>query len=218
MQPESNEKYSIFIERLKNSIKHLPGENSHREMAPFRMTTSEVMRTKPTVRLSAVLLLLHFQKDEIHFTLIQRQTYNGTHSGQMSLPGGKYEKTDKSLTKTALRETMEEIGVVSDEIKIIGEMSQVYIPVSKFLIHPFIGYLDHPPLIVKDEREVEKVFQVKIPDLLNQANRIDTKIEIEKGQYLNKVPAFKLNERIVWGATALILNEFKAMIQQDIQK
>ena len=111
-------------------------------MLPFRETVSEAFKKPVDYRLSAVLLLLFPYKDDIYFVLTERQDYDGKHAGQISFPGGKAEPFDKNTAETALRETQEEIGVLPTAITILGRLTEVYIPVSNFLIHPYVGYTE----------------------------------------------------------------------------
>jgi 8-oxo-dGTP pyrophosphatase MutT (NUDIX family) len=134
------------------------------------------------------------------------------------LPGGKYEKEDKSIKHTALRETEEEIGIHRREVSIIGQLSDVFIPVSEFLIHPFIGAVHQVPHLTLNTREVKEVVISNVSELLDEKNRVTTRIKLDNGMILNKVPAFNLQGKIVWGATALMLNEFKLLIQKIKQK
>jgi 8-oxo-dGTP pyrophosphatase MutT (NUDIX family) len=216
IHPEHN--FPAFIASLKSELNNLPGELAHREMAPFRKPTQDAILAHPNYRTSAVLLTLYEVKTELHFILIERQKYNGSHSGQISLPGGKYEKEDKSIKHTALRETEEEIGIHRREVSIIGQLSDVFIPVSEFLIHPFIGAVHQVPNLTLNTREVKEVVISNVSELLDEKNRVTTRIKLDNGMILNKVPAFNLQGKIVWGATALMLNEFKLLIQKIKQK
>lgn len=200
--------------QLKSELLNLPGEAAHIDMVPFRMKTSEALKKPIDYRLSAVLLLLYYQNNTPHFILTERQDYNGKHSGQISLPGGKVEDFDPSTKDTALREANEEIGVDQKAVEILGQLTEVYIPVSNFLIHPYVGFLDAVPQISPDPREVKSVLHCPVSDLLNDQRRILTKIQVDQGRWLKDVPAFNLEDKTVWGATAIILNEFKFILKR----
>lgn len=199
---------------LKTELGNLPGEVAHRDMIPYRVTVSEALRKPITYRLSAVLLLLYLQDGVAHFILIKRQKYKGKHSGQISFPGGKVEESDANTEETALRETHEEIGVPPKDIQILGRLTQVYIPVSNFLIHPYIGVIDELPELVANPREVHSILHCSISDLLNEDKLILTKLKTDKGVWMKDIPAFDLGDKVVWGATAIILNEFKYILQR----
>ena len=124
------------IEALK---KPLPGHVAHAELAPYRKSNAHYLKDiKP--KLASTLVLLFPDKNNIlHFVLIKRPQYNGVHSNQYALPGGKKEGNENKK-ETALRETQEEIGIKRDKIQIIGKLSEIYVPPSNFLIFPFILY------------------------------------------------------------------------------
>ena len=199
---------------------NLPGEASHELMAPYKRTkASSIINSKKEPKLSAVLMLIYPKNDIPHFTLIQRTAYKGTHGGQISFPGGKQE-AEESLKETALRETFEEIGVAPDKIQVLGEITQIYIPPSNFLVSPFVGFVDFEPVFTPEVKEVEEIIEVKISDLTDDSNIKQKKIKV--GKYtetpvLIDVPYFDLNHNTVWGATATILSEVRQMIINGLQ-
>ena len=89
----------------------------------------------------------------------------------MALPGGKMEYTDENLVRTALREAQEEIGVKAMDVNILGELTDVFIPVSNFIVRPIVGYLDYKPDFFPDKKEVEKIFEVEFSDFLKLENK-----------------------------------------------
>ena len=142
--------------------------------------------------------------------LTERMTYNGVHSGQVSLPGGKFEHGDADLASTALRECYEEIGVT--EIDILGKLTPLFIPVSNFLVHPYIGVSKiKNPLMKNQEREVKTILRVNIHDLLN--DNIIKQGSINVGEMKIKTPWFEVENLKVWGATAMILSELKEVMK-----
>ena len=194
---------------------NLPGEESHKLMAPYKRTkASSIIKSEKQPKLSAVLMLIYPKNDIPHFTLIQRTDYKGTHGGQISFPGGKQE-AEESLKETALRETFEEIGIAPDKIQVLGEITQIYIPPSNFLVSPFIGFLDFEPVFTPEVKEVEEIIEVKISDLMDDQRIKQKKIKVGKhteNPTLMDVPYFELNYNTVWGATATILSEVRQML------
>lgn len=192
--------------------KGLGGLKSHAKMAPLRGSSRQAALEKNlNPKLSAVLILLWLEDNEIYTCLTLRNTYKGTHSAQVSLPGGKIEDTDDSLAQTALRETLEEVGI--DNIEIIGQLSDVYIPPSGFLVTPYIGIYDSKPNFQPDPIEVAEIFEVNLRDLVSDKNVKSKKMPLVAKNMLINAPYFDLHGQVVWGATAMILSEFKDLLQ-----
>ncbi|MDA1119766.1 MAG: CoA pyrophosphatase [Bacteroidetes bacterium] len=185
----------------------LPGELSQRKMAPLHNNSRFNHKLREGARKGSVLILLYPNADEIHFPLIQRSEYAGAHGGQIALPGGKYESEDKDLFDTALRETGEEIGVSSGKITLIGALTDLYIPVSNFLISPVVGYATEKPEFVPDSIEVVEVVETSVKQLLNPSNILEKTIHLPQKVKI-RAPYFNLSNKTVWGATAMILSEF----------
>ncbi len=208
--------FQRFITQLKITInKDLPGEESHQKMRVIYDQSIELPFSKINSTQAAVLILLYLADNEIYFFLTKRTDELKHHKGQISLPGGTQEGNEK-LIDTALRETQEEIGINKTSISIIGTITPLFVPVTGFMIYPFIGYslnkLDPKP----DPVEVATIFSVNISDLLNKENRTTEQRNISG--YDVQVPYFKLNDYQVWGATSMILSEFRDLIKSINEK
>lgn len=204
--------FDNFINTLKtNLLKPLPGNTVQFEMAHVNRERIENTFTNLIdYRQSAVLILLYpNNQNTTCILLIERSTYNGHHSGQIALPGGKAEHNDKDLEETALREFFEETGSESKPI-VIGKLTPVYIPVSKFMVQPFVAYINHSPNFSPNTFEVNELIEWEIQDLLNPANVKETIIEPQTGIKV-KTPYFDVKGKVLWGATAMMLNELKAI-------
>ena len=206
---KSENKPNLIIS-LENQLRNtLPGEFAQKIMKPKYLTTKNKSYINSNAIPSAVLILLFKEKNIYKYYLTQRSNNVGKHKGQISLPGGSQEKNE-SLESTALRETEEEIGIDKDTIYIIGKLTKLYVPISGFCIYPFVGWANNISGI-KSSDEVEKIFNVPLSDLLNKNN------EKHKQKVLNnkltKVPYFNLRNNEVWGATAMILSEFKKILE-----
>lgn len=204
-----------FADRLEYLISNnLPGEDAHLPMAPLSRPLSSIALQKAVnVRESAVAVML-FQKDSLTFlTLIQRPSYEGNHSGQISFPGGKRDPGDQDLRATAMRECMEEVGIDLGQSGFLGELTPVYIPVSNFHVMPFVFFYPGWPEFVPDAREVESVLTISTEDLLDESVISTMDVPMPNGLVLRDVPCFLIDGRQIWGATALILNELKALLK-----
>jgi 8-oxo-dGTP pyrophosphatase MutT (NUDIX family) len=125
------------------------------------------------------------------------------HAGQIAFPGGKIENGETAL-ETALREMEEEIGIQTENIKILGSLSELYVEVSNFLIHPYVAWLDEKPKFKINNNEVDKM--VLFPFLHYRNNIETTTIKTITG--VLEVPCIKFENETIWGATAMILSEF----------
>lgn len=165
------------------------------------------------IRKGAVMIVLYPKEEKDYFILTQRHEYNGAHSGQISLPGGKPEVEDPSLSHTAIRETYEEVGVKIKPDEIIHQLNPIYIPPSNFLVQPYLSVLDYTPTLVADPYEVKEIHEIDLLDLTTN-NIKTTSMDLGFKKDVT-VPYYKLNDKIVWGATAGILSElhyFKDLI------
>lgn len=202
--------FTDFFENLKKELKKdLPGKTAQIKMAP---AVRHQFEPKNDLRTAGVLILLYSKKDELHIVFIQRTEYNGPHSGQISFPGGKSEDTDQDIIFTALRESYEEIGINTDKVSILGQLTPLHIPVSNFIVYPVVGIYATSPTFKADPHEVKEVISFKLKDLLNPANC--TSKEFKYGDLSFMAPIFNPNNVTIWGATAMILSEFLEIIKK----
>lgn len=204
----------LTVEIIKERFKYpLPGEAAHIPLSPSgRGISSETIKKAIHYKESAVALILFEERSQLNGILMQRQVYKGFHSGQVCFPGGKKEDFETNLSDTAIRETIEEIGLQEEKFNLLGELTPVFIPVSNFKIQPFVVQYTDIPLFNPDVREVKEVFSFPIEQLIQEDVIQRTKIQIADDEFLDDVPYFNINGKIVWGATALILNEFRDLL------
>lgn len=207
--------FKIFISAIEEQLKKpLPGRRAHLKMASLARIQGLMNLIQPENAVqSSVLILLYPLDMEIGLVLMRRPDYNGIHSGQISFPGGKYEDDDKSLIYTALREAKEEIGIDPVLVQILGQLTELYIPPSNFIVTPVVGYMPFRPKFKADPKEVAAVIEIRISDLLNKSNIQKKKMKLRHGFSL-KVPSFFIDGNIIWGATAMILSEFCIIIRE----
>ena len=200
-------KHQFLIKLTKKMNGKLPGRISHEiMMVKPRYKSIEKKASTP----AAVLILLFPIKDKWHFFLTKRTNNVEHHKGQISLPGGMLEKGE-SHKEAAIRETFEELGVQSEDINIIGPLTPLYIPISNFKIFPFVGWINSTPDLKIQSKEVSKVFSPSILSLMDpQTKKIKDSILL--GQKV-KIPFFNLKNEVVWGATSMIISEFKNILK-----
>lgn len=203
--------FKQLIQEIPN--KSLGGLEAQFKMAPkMRLQYSEEKILAQNPRQAAVLALFYpDNQNQTRILLTQRASYKGTHSAQISFPGGKVDDKDKNLSETALRETFEEVGIASKNITVFKQMTTTYIPPSNFLVAPFIGFTSQQPRF-HTNHEVASTIEVLVSDLLDDNNLSST---LMNTSYMTniEVPCFKLNNYIIWGATAMILSEIKELIK-----
>ena len=208
--------HKINLNILKNKLAQaLPGMAVQQAMAPVNRILQDPAMLKPgSFRPSAVMVLLYpDHQGDWHFPLIQRVDYPGIHGGQVSLPGGKPEGPHESLQETALRECREEIGLPA-EPEWLGKLSPLFIPVSGYLVQPFVAAIDTvEPFFVIQQEEVQGLIQPGLKDLLDESNRSVGEVPIRGGKV--QAPYFSLSGKVVWGATAMILNELRELVLSD---
>lgn len=202
-----------FIHTLKKLLQgRLPGFKAHNLMSPNVRFTGTLKPDENTTRESSVLILLYKKGDELWIPFIKRPQYNGVHSGQVSLPGGKYEPSDLDLMITALRETQEEIGIHPEKVEILGQLTPIYIPNSNFNVSPFVGFLSENPEFHPDSIEVETIIEAPLKQLM-APETIEYFKKVINGHSL-EAPFFNINNYQIWGATAMIISELKEIIQE----
>jgi 8-oxo-dGTP pyrophosphatase MutT (NUDIX family) len=197
----------ITIQDIEEALKlNLPGDKIHQRMLPEGRSLARPTEKSVKIKESAVLVLLFLKNKQLHFCLTRRNLNMKYHPGQISFPGGSCEEYELTISETALRELEEETGVDKKKVKVIGELTDLYVSVSNFLIHPVVGYLDHEPKFRIDPIEVDELIIVPLKSFFEKNKKTSTKIETLQGE-LN-VPCFKINNLIIWGATAMIIEEF----------
>ena len=203
-----------LIDIEKALMRPLPGPSAQYIMAPeYRPHHSAEQIAAFSPKIGAVMLLLNPHGTQITVILTLRKQYLGTHSGQMSFPGGKKESQDSDMTQTALRETHEEIGISPASIKVIGSLTELYIPPSNFLVYPRVGILIEKVNFKKQDTEVEEIVEIPLSFFMNEASVSKTKIKLSDNIEVS-VPAYIYDKYTIWGATAIMMSEFVYMLRE----
>ncbi len=201
-----------FIRELQQKLQRpLPGRDAQLKMA--HITRRLYVEAPKEARQAAVLATFFQKNEEWHVVFIERNANDRDHhGGQISFPGGKHEPADESMLHTALRETEEEIGISKSDIKILGGLTDLYIPVSNFQVHPFVGYLDYQPEYRLQLEEVSGVLEVPVAVFHRNDIRKTTDIRISRQLTLRNVPYFEVEGKILWGATAMMMSELVELL------
>ena len=203
--------FNLFINQLEEKLQRpLPGHEEFLRKNGFDL----VKRGKPNfekTKKSAVLIAFYPQENGIHLPLILRPPYDGTHGGQMAFPGGRMEDFDESYERTALREAEEEIGLKAFDVKIIGGLTEVYIPPSNYWVKPIVGVLDYKPTFFPDAREVAAIHEINWADLINPTIIKRKTIKV-RGGFMD-TSGFDIQGQWIWGATALMIGELMAVLK-----
>lgn len=208
--------FDRLIRQLENRLSEpLPGKEAHLKMSPQPV---DLRRFEPRLpdnhRKSGVLLLFYPTSEGSFFPLIKRPEYPGVHSGQVAFPGGKMELEDESITQTALREAEEEIGIDRSKVTILGNLSDLFIPTSNFLVTPVVGFTEQQPNLIPEEKEVSRIISAELLQLFDPMVRKQKVLELRPNLLLD-TPYFEIDGEIVWGATAMILSELIHILNQD---
>jgi len=189
--------------------RRLPGPEAQKLLAPRPRKGWQPGVTPDDCRHGAGLLLLYPEGDETRLLLTKRNIHLPQHAGQVSLPGGAVE-ANESIEQGALREAQEEVGLDPDAVRLLGQLSPLHIPVSRFVLHPVVGVAGARPELQADVGEVERLLEGPLSHIGDARNySIETR-EFRGGFY--RVPFIPLDGEKVWGATAMVLAEFLVIL------
>ncbi|MDX2415053.1 MAG: CoA pyrophosphatase [Bacteroidales bacterium] len=202
-----------IVSFLEKALLHpLPGTDVQWEMASSDRRMLDYPRVKrDDSRLAAVMILLYPKDGKVMCLFMQRPQYDGVHSGQISFPGGKMEDSDKNLTQTAVRETCEETGVCGKDISIIGKLTALFIPVSNIEVSPVVAYMNSEPVFTPNDEEVVSLIEAPLEFFLDPSI-IKEKPMLVRDEQLN-VKYYDFEGSVIWGATAMILNELLVILK-----
>ncbi|MBT4034764.1 MAG: CoA pyrophosphatase [Candidatus Marinimicrobia bacterium] len=199
-----------FIEKLSELLKQpLPGWMAQKHLMP---EGRELKSLGDNLHPAAVLISLYPQNGEWVFPLIRRTIDGFVHSGQIALPGGRRDGTETDI-ETALREAYEEVNILPEQVEVLGLTSVLPIPVSNHIVQPVVGYTRNKPDFIPEPKEVAEIFTVSIKSLCER------EIQYESRHFKNRdweIPFFEIDGHKVWGATAMILSEFRTLVTQLI--
>ncbi len=207
---------NLLIAALREALERpLPGDLAHQKMASYKRPSANALKRKQLGHKRAGVLVNLFLKEERwHITLIQRPDYEGTHSGQVAFPGGKHEPTDKNIVETAIREANEEVGIEKNNIQLLGQLSDIYIPPSNFLVSPSLAFHEKEPEYFIDPKEVKEAFDFPVELLFQEQHFTVKRIYLPYYRMHINAPVIAYEGKTIWGATAMMLSEFKEVLAQ----
>lgn len=201
-----------FILNLESALAgELPGEVAQSKMAP--VDSERYREVALDHRTACVMILLYPKNKEWHLCLIKRPEGNkdDKHAGQLSFPGGQLDDNDDTYEDCALREMQEEVGVAPESIGILGSLTPIYVFVSNFLVHPFVGFSSEYPQWIQQESEVSEIIEVPLRHILRPKTKGTTDIIIREAT-LKNVPYYDIYGHKLWGATAMIMSELEQLM------
>ena len=204
-----------FISQLKSRLTSpLPGWSAQSKMSPIK--SRDYKKVPDTAKRAGVMALMYpAQNAALKMIYIKRPSKNplDKHGGQVSFPGGQYELGDENIIRTALRETEEEIGIPSQNIQVLGQLSPIYVFVSNFLVRPTVGYIDYQPEFILQDSEVDYIITTSISHLLDPTSRKRKDLKI-RNNTIRQVPYFDIRGEVLWGATAMMTSELLEIIAE----
>lgn len=168
-------------------------------------------------RPAAVLILIYpGDDDELTFVLTRRSHRLKKHSGQISLPGGSQDPEDADTLEAAMREACEELSVCADDLSVLGALTPMYVIVSDFMVHPHVAYCETRPEFVPNPAEVDEVIEMPLALLVDDGIKAEEPWELS-GMHFD-VPFYRLDEHVIWGATAAMLSEFEGRLRSVLSR
>jgi 8-oxo-dGTP pyrophosphatase MutT (NUDIX family) len=205
--------FSDARERLRAALsKPLPGISAHTVLAPRPRRAWPSNFDPAQIRQAAGLLLMFPVADHPHIVLTVRAHTLGRHGGQVSLPGGVIEPGE-TFEQAALREAHEEIALPIEQVRVLGPLTPIDIPVTGFRLHPIVAETGAKPVLAPSDGEVARILEVPVAELL-EPSRFAT-VESIRDERAMSIPMFRVGPgqgHEIWGATAMVLAEFLTVL------
>lgn len=206
----------VFVEALTNLNAELPAQLAARLQQPLPGWAAQA-RYQPDLsfgrhmgpapshaRPASVLILLYPSHGQWHLPLTVRSAEMPDHAGQVSLPGGLIEPGEDSC-QAALREFSEELGAPADSIRVLGQLSPLYLFASNYQIAPWVGAVEAAPAWRPNPREVDRLLEVPLAHLSDPGN--SGRLERAVGGLSFFAPCYCWQSERIWGATSMVLAE-----------
>jgi 8-oxo-dGTP pyrophosphatase MutT (NUDIX family) len=207
-------RFDQLISAVTEGLARLPGVEAQQRMAPQPRGGWRPGFAPEDARPAAALLLLFPTNGEATMLLTKRASALPHHGGQVSLPGGGV-APGETIEGAALREAEEEVGLVRAAVRVIGRLTPLHIPVSGFVLHPVVGFASARPATTAEAGEVDRIIEVPVALLLDPARHRRT-VRVRDGIEFD-MPYFDIDGDEVWGATAMVLAEFAAILGMRVR-
>jgi 8-oxo-dGTP pyrophosphatase MutT (NUDIX family) len=152
---------------------------------------------------AAVLVPLYLEANELHVVLTRRRADLRRHAGEISFPGGRFERSDRTLSHTALREAEEEIGLKPEDVKLAGALTPTSTFATKYEIYPFVGTIAVERAWTLSPEEVDAVLELPLRAL----SRSQGKTQLTRRGFTFETHAYQLSGHLIWGVTFRILQD-----------
>jgi 8-oxo-dGTP pyrophosphatase MutT (NUDIX family) len=206
--------FDDVVAAVAEGLAHLPGVEAQLRMAPQPRGGWKPGFAPDQAKPAAALLLLFPADTGAVVLLTKRSPDLPNHASQVSLPGGAVDPGE-TIEDAALREAEEEVGLARADVRVIGRLTPLHIPVSGFVLHPVVGVALTRPAMRPQPGEVERIIEAPVGDLLDP--RRHHRVNRARDGFEFDMPYFDLDGEQVWGATAMVLAEFAAILGVHVQ-
>jgi 8-oxo-dGTP pyrophosphatase MutT (NUDIX family) len=165
---------------------------------------------------SAVLVPVYYKEGQYHVLFIKRAETVKTHKGQISFPGGTYQEGDRTMLDTARRESTEEIGLMANDVEVLGELDDITTLTSNYIVSPFVAFFTWPYQFKLDGREIEEIIEMPITALLDR-DCLQAGMRTAGDNVVTSY-SYHYQDRVIWGATARILKQFLDIFTQCVKE
>lgn len=200
----------------KRLVLPLPGYEAQQKM--ISMARPRITDAPRDARKSGVLIVLYPENGDMNTILIERTKDGGIHSGQIALPGGQMEAADVDIYATALREAEEEVGLNSSSVVVLGQLTELYIPVSNFLVMPVVAYASTQPRLIPSEVEVAQIICCPLKQLFANKKVVDVRATAKVDFNVRTIAYVPDDGMVMWGATAMIFSELEHLWNEFSQQ
>jgi len=197
-------------------IRHAPARYTPQRLNPHtadaiaaRLSARPSQRQPGRGRAAAVLLPLFERDGATRMVFIKRTETLRQHKGQYAFPGGGRDEADDSAEATALRESHEEIGLPSTDVRVLGTLDDL-VTISGFVVTPVVGWIPATSVFTPNPIEVQYVVDLPLASFIDPPR---ARTLLWEG-IRRIVLAFDVEGHFIWGVTASILRSFVSALAE----